>query len=191
MTPARFRLYRLYTPAIKLLRPSTLQNFPLYRYSLAFGLILGGMLGPIAGSSGPAWGHGAKIDYRIQPHVSLVARYDTGEPLASATVTIYSPANPTEPWQTLTTDDQGQVQFTPDPTLTGEWAVKVREAGHGGLITLNLDGSTLNLANANANLMSLPTSAQAAALSPVQQGIIAASVIWGFVGTSLYFTRKS
>lgn len=143
-----------------------------------------GVLGGLGlGSIAPAFGHGAVIDYTIQPQVNLVARYDSGEPMTAANVTIYSPANPTEPWQTLTTDDQGRIQFSPDPSQPGEWAVKVREAGHGGLVTLNIGDSDSNLAFASSS----PSSD----LNPLQQGVVVASVIWGCVGTSLYFARKS
>ncbi|MGA1284095.1 MAG: hypothetical protein ACO34J_08545, partial [Prochlorothrix sp.] len=160
------------------------------------GLLWGMVLGPIE----PAFGHGARIDYTIQPQINLVARYDSGEPMATAEVTIYSPANPTEPWQTLTTDPEGQFNFTPDPSQPGEWAVKVRSAGHGSVITLNLGSSAGNTADSgpsgSAGADSPLVFASSAPLSSprlsfIQQSVLVGSVIWGFVGTGFYFARKS
>jgi len=158
------------------------------------GLLWTILLGPIE----PALGHGARIDYTIQPQVNLVARYDSGEPMAAANVTIYSPANPAEPWQTLTTDAEGRVQFSPDASQAGEWAVKVRAAGHGSLMTFKIGdsahsgefASTQGETQPEAQLI-LASSASAPELSPMQRIVVAASVIWGFVGTGFYFMRKS
>ena len=113
--------------------------------------------------------------------------------MANAKVMVYSPAKHTEPWQQGTTDDQGQFSFTPDRTQPGNWEVMVRQAGHGVVTTIPIENpSPENSASdpgteaeAEPNSLISPSTG----LSPVQQGITIGSVIWGFIGTALFFAR--
>ncbi|WP_353258748.1 hypothetical protein [Prochlorothrix hollandica] len=151
-------------------------------------LTLGSTVGSLGLTPAPAAAHGASIDYTVESQIHLQARYDSGEPMAQAAVVIYSPQNPTEPWQTLTTDDQGQIQFTPDPSQPGEWAVKVRQAGHGNLITIVVGDGGGKEGEPTVALAQTPATGS---LSPSQKVIILGSMVWGFVGTGLFFMRKS
>lgn len=54
---------------------------------LALGLLL----------SPPAWGHGVEASWRAVPTFEIQARYDSGEPMRFARVTVFAPTNPTLP----------------------------------------------------------------------------------------------
>ncbi|MEM1426534.1 MAG: hypothetical protein AAGF75_08295 [Cyanobacteria bacterium P01_H01_bin.130] len=91
----------------------------------------------------PALAHGAHVTYQViqtssGPTVRVLAAYDTDEPMAAAQVSIYHPETPQTPWMTGITDPGGQFEFSPDSSNkgVGEWAIKVRQAGHGALVTL-------------------------------------------------------
>jgi nickel transport protein len=149
------------------------------RLKLALVLALG------AGSWGlPVLAHGVVLEHRQVGSVEVLAQYDTGEPMANAQVIVYAPDEPNEAWQQGTTDDQ----------------VMVRQAGHGGIITVPVspemadgapppasEGATTDSETAG----SVPNSviSPGTNLSPVQRGITIGSVIWGFIGTALFFAR--
>ena len=91
----------------------------------------------------PAFAHGAHVTYQVVqtaagPTVRVSAAYDTDEAMAAAQVSVYHPETPQTPWMTGITDPEGQFEFSPDASSkgVGEWAIKVRQAGHGALVTL-------------------------------------------------------
>ncbi|MFQ4140455.1 carboxypeptidase-like regulatory domain-containing protein [Nodosilinea sp. PGN35] len=155
----------------------------------------------------PVLAHGVVLEHRQVGSVEVVAQYETGEPMANAQVVVYAPDNPTEAWQQGTTDDQGRFSFVPDETLPGSWEVMVRQAGHGGVMTIPVSAAMADGAppgepdeasdsparaegtelepNSGPNSVISPRTS----LSPVQRGITIGSVIWGFVGTALFFAR--
>jgi nickel transport protein len=150
----------------------------------------------------PGFSHGVSIQYQILNSVEIQARYDSGEPLKEAQVVIYAPENPTEPWITGTTDTEGYFVFTPDLALPGTWEVAVRQAGHGEIVSIPVmaDGLTANSAIGTGNEASADSSTPASKaldtpdlfpreLSPVQRWLMIGAVIWGFVGTALFFSR--
>jgi nickel transport protein len=132
--------------------------------------------------------HGANIEYQKISAVEIEARYDSGTPMAEAQVSVYTPDDPAKPWKTGLTDSRGRFVFIPDPAKSGLWEVKVRQAGHGDLIAIPVappgeaPGDTPSGTDAIApdspfGSNSLPT------------WVAAAAVIWGFVGTALFFSR--
>lgn len=147
-------------------------------------LLIAGLMGAV-GPAAPALAHGAHITYRPATAIEIEAVYDSGEPMQAAQVQVYSPENPSEPWLQGTTDDQGKFVFTPDPALVGNWEVMVRQAGHGDVATIPVGGGD----EAEAAETEVATAAAPTELSPVQKGITMGSVIWGFVGTALFFSR--
>ena len=131
--------------------------------------------------AGPAAAHGAFVEARNVAAVAVDARYDTGEVMAGAQVSVFAPDNPAEPWLTGVTDADGRFVFAPDSARHGQWAIQVRQAGHGamGYVTLSADeGATITV-----------TPASAAGLSWAQRLLMAACVIWGCIGTALYARR--
>ncbi|PZV04654.1 MAG: hypothetical protein DCF32_11995 [Leptolyngbya sp.] len=141
----------------------------------------------------PAIAHGVTVEHRQVSSVEISAQFETGEPLANAQVVVYTPDNPAEPWQQGTTDDQGQFSFTPDATQPGRWEVVVRQAGHGVVTTVPVadPDSASSASDPGTEAESEPNSliSPSTGLSPVQQGITIGSVIWGFIGTALFFAR--
>jgi nickel transport protein len=152
---------------------------------------------------GAGWGlpllaHGVELEHRQVSSVEIVARFDSGEPMAQAQVLVYAAGNPSEVWQQGTTDDQGRFSFVPDATLPGNWEVMVRQAGHGAIATIPVGAASAAPANGSEPDMtpgvevgSAPNSliSPSTTLSPVQRGITIGSVIWGLIGTGLFFAR--
>lgn len=141
----------------------------------------------------PVLAHGVVLGYEPVSGVEIQARYDTGEPMAEAQVAIYAPDNPTEPWMQGTTDKQGNFIFTPDASQPGNWEVMIRQAGHGGMVTVPVEGpnadDSADPENGDATVAVAPATDSSENLSSVQQGIAIGAVIWGFVGTALFFSR--
>jgi len=67
----------------------------------------------------------------INGGTGVEARYDSGDPISHADVTVYSPENSDEPFQIGVTDRNGRFFFFPD--ADGKWKVIVNDGtGHGG-----------------------------------------------------------
>ena len=123
-----------------------------------------------------AWAHGAHIEYTITMAVEIVAAYDTGSPMAGGQVTVYAPDDPATPWLEGVCDEDGRFVFTPDPTKPGTWDVQVRQAGHGDMVHIPI-GEDVAMTGGGG-------------YSTFQIVLMSACVIWGFVGTALFFSRN-
>ncbi|MEM8861168.1 MAG: carboxypeptidase-like regulatory domain-containing protein [Chloroflexota bacterium] len=119
--------------------------------------------------------HGTAVTYSLVSTVRVNAEFDTGEPMSEAQVTVYAPNDPQTPWLKGVADADGNFSFDPDPEIIGDYSVQVRLAGHGEFITVPVGGGTAS-----------STGGQTTA----QQLIMAAAVIWGFIGTALYFSAR-
>jgi len=130
--------------------------------------------------AGPAIAHGAFVDVMALDAIGIDARYDTGEPMAQAQVSVFAPDDPAQPWLVGQTDAAGRFVFAPDDRA-GRWAVQVRQAGHGamGYVTVGADGTYNVVMNAAGT-----------GLSWAQKLLMVACVLWGAVGTALYFRRN-
>ncbi len=126
---------------------------------------------------GAALGHAAIVEAEAIQAVRVEGRFESGEPMAGAQVTVYAPANPAMPWMLGHTDADGVFLFVPDDQ-PGRWAVQLRQAGHGGIAYLERTAAAAVLSTAPATTP-----------SPVQKTVMAACVIWGCIGTALYFRR--
>ncbi len=120
--------------------------------------------------------HGVVIDYNVNVGVEIIAAFDSGEIMDQAQVSIFAPNDLANPWLVGTTDDQGRFFFTPDPKIAGTWDVQVRKAGHGEIIHIPIEGGTV-LTNSSG-------------FTGMQIFIMSASVIWGLIGTALYFSGR-
>ncbi len=164
------------------------------RLKLALALALGAV-----GWALPVLGHGVGMEHRRVSSVEVQARFETGEPMAQAQVLVYAPDDPAEIWQQGTTDDQGRFSFVPDESVPGTWEVVVRQAGHGAIATIPVsDGAGAGAETNNGTGEPAPATTEPSAssvispnttLSPVQRSITIGSVIWGFIGTALFFAR--
>ncbi|MEM1311305.1 MAG: carboxypeptidase-like regulatory domain-containing protein [Cyanobacteria bacterium P01_C01_bin.70] len=130
-------------------------------------------LSPVA-----AIAHGAHVQARIATAVQIQAAYDSGEPMAAATVQVFAPDDPQTPVFSGQTDETGQYAFV--PTAPGNWEVSVRQAGHGDIVVIPVE--------ADGTITS--TFVNDPGLTLLQRVVIAGAVTWGCVGTALYFGRR-
>lgn len=126
--------------------------------------------------SSPVYAHGAKIEYTVGMTVEIFAAYDSGEPMAGAQVIVYAPDDPSTPWLTDLCDDEGRFSFVPDTDKTGTWDIQVRQAGHGDIVHIPI-GVAAAGAGGEGN-------------TPLQIVLMAICVVWGSIGTALYFSRR-
>jgi nickel transport protein len=159
--------------------------FPQLAFILRFSLVLDSyillILPLVWGGLAPQLvrAHGAKITYAQSSALTIQAKYDDGKPIAEAAVVIYAPRNPDTPWLKGKTDREGKFTFTPDNSQEGTWQVKVRQVGHGDTINIPV-GKSIVAAQISTN----------SDYTPLQKLLMTAAVIWGFIGTALFFSRK-
>ena len=156
----------------------------------------------LANLSAPVHAHGVNITYQETRAIALEARYEGGQPMSGAQVAVFSPADPKTPWLRGTADESGRFIFSPDPAQPGNWEVQVRQAGHGEILVIPVGGEgTTSAAGAtdaaesaapatSASATGSPISRSGGGLTPLQRFTMAASVIWGCVGTALFFSRR-
>jgi len=162
--------------------------------------------------TGRALAHGVTIVSQTTPGIEIQAQYDSGVPMAQARVAIYAPDAPNTPWLRGRTDDQGRFRFAPDPAQPGNWEVNVRQAGHGSSLTIALpppgeipnpedipgagnevlqESRKIPEEQNQAPIQQHPlTPAQSIRYNSLQRLILIAAVLWGFVGTTLFFVRR-
>ncbi|MFP4007616.1 MAG: carboxypeptidase-like regulatory domain-containing protein [Spirulinaceae cyanobacterium] len=145
----------------------------------------------VLGLSPKALAHGANISYQQTQAIEIQAQYDGGTPMDNAQVTVYAPDDPATPWLKGTTDEEGKFTFSPDPTLTGNWDIKVRQAGHGDLVSIPFEGNTSSDGGEN-NTVQIATASTPmnSGYTPLQKAVMAAVGVWGCVGTALFFARR-
>jgi nickel transport protein len=129
----------------------------------------------------PLHAHGALIDYTVARSIVVHARYDNGQPMSEAQITVFAPDNPAKAWLTGITDQEGLFSFVPDPSIPGTWAVQARQAGHGAMVHITIDAS----GDAQQAMRD-----QGPGATGLQRGLMAAAIVWGFIGTALFFSRR-
>ncbi|MEO0684206.1 MAG: carboxypeptidase-like regulatory domain-containing protein [Cyanobacteria bacterium J06649_11] len=152
--------------------------------------------------------HGTKINFQNTEAIVINAAYDTGKPMKKAQISVYAPDNPSQPWLTGTTDSEGRFLFQPDSAKSGNWEVKVRHLGHGGVIRVPVTSTAQPVETQQTQPTASPNSStpeqvvrvpesdihaervSAIEYTPVQRGLMIASVIWGCVGTALFFLNR-
>lgn len=129
-------------------------------------------------SSSVVFAHGTQYEI-IQPkEISVKSSFGTGVPMANCDVLIFYPSSTKIDMKTRTNND-GIFSFIPDKA--GIWSIQVRDkSGHGMRINLEIDEQfKLKSDNSTNN-----------GISYIQKIIMAICVIWGFVGTALFFKRR-
>jgi len=122
-----------------------------------------------------AFAHGVIITHEIKETVAITACYDSGEPMSGAQVSIFTPDHQASPWITGVCDQEGRYQFNLDRSYPGTWDIQVRKAGHGEMIHIDV-GEAITAANKG--------------VSWTQKILMAGCVVWGLIGTALYFRRR-
>ncbi|MGF1499005.1 MAG: carboxypeptidase regulatory-like domain-containing protein [Elainellaceae cyanobacterium] len=139
------------------------------------------------GQPAEAWAHQVETDFSfdlISAQLEFVSTFSTGEPMASADVTVYAPGNREEPWFEGKTDEAGRFAFLPDASQTGEWRIEFRQEGHADIWTvpvgeagIQFDEITDGL-NVDRHYAAFPSASLAAGLAG------------GAIGGSLLFARR-
>lgn len=126
-------------------------------------------------SPSKAYAHGTYIEYSSNTSIEITAKYDTGEPMAGAQVTVYTPDDPATPWSTGVCDEEGRFSFVPDQD--GTWGVRVRLSGHGDFVHIPVGEG-------------MATSDEGGGYSVLQVVLMSVCVVWGLIGTALYISRR-
>ncbi|MCC5973316.1 MAG: carboxypeptidase regulatory-like domain-containing protein [Rubellimicrobium sp.] len=125
--------------------------------------------------------HAALVTAEPVEALRITARYDTGEPMAGAQVTIYAPDDPATAWARGETDAGGRFDLVLPTEPEGAWAVQVRQAGHGAMIHVARGSAEGEAA--------LVVTAGTAVPHLLQRAVMVALVLWGALGTALFFRR--
>ncbi len=123
--------------------------------------------------AGIVYTHGINYSLTQKSKLSITFTYEGGEPMKNATVLFFAPGNYNKYAFKKTTDNSGRVEFSPEKK--GEWIIMAKQAG-GHVKRVNLKVSENMLLRSSKG-----------SLSFLQKIIIAFCVLWGFVGTALYF----
>ncbi|BAQ60294.1 hypothetical protein GM3708_700 [Geminocystis sp. NIES-3708] len=145
--------------------------------------------------------HGSVINYQSKEVIEIDAKFDNGKPMANAQVVIYSPTNPTQSWLTGITDDKGKFIFTPDFSQEGDWTIKIRSAGHGNVVNIpikstptqktdEINSSSSSVSQENHKIIQSQSPNITSSPTMMQKLMMAATGVWGFVGTAFFFSRK-
>jgi nickel transport protein len=174
-------------------RPNTPTAVEAVLWAFASGLFAWTLGNPLA-----AIAHGVQLTHQTLEAVEVQALFDNGNPMSNAQVTIYAPNDPETPWQQGTADKNGRFLFAPDPSLAGNWAVRVRQAGHGAILNVAIapepppeaavdtpDATGVPEVAPSSRTLSSPSPS----VNPLPTGLAIASGVWGFVGTALFFSR--
>lgn len=126
----------------------------------------------------PVSGHGARVIWEMKGDSVLIsAAFDDGQPMDRAQVTVFSGAAPSMPYFVGMTDDNGEFTFLPDKDESLNWDVQVRKAGHGDILHLSFaeDSSTGN---------------EPGRFTTFQIVLMSVCVVWGLIGSALFFTSR-
>lgn len=126
----------------------------------------------------PLYSHGTKYEIIKSGEIGIRAMYDTDEVMAGATVLVFPPGSASSSYAKKT-DSSGLFYFTPD--IPGTWTFQVRDtSGHGMRINLQIDES-----------LALKSESQSGSgFNSLQKFVMALSIVWGAIGTALYFKGR-
>ncbi len=135
--------------------------------------------------------HGANIKHQQTPAIVIKAAFDDGTPMANAQAIVYSPDDPANPWLKGTTDSEGKFTFVPESQVSGNWDVKVRQAGHGDIASISLEQeNSTSDTNSNTKENKAGIRANLEEIMPLQKLLMISTTVWGFIGTALFFARN-
>lgn len=143
----------------------------------------------VLGCTVPAFAHGVSIQYQKTEALEIQATYEGGVPMAGAQVSVYAPGEPSTPWVAGETDEQGHFVFVPDGAQTGNWEVRVRQSGHGKIVSISTQPD-LPATTDSESTSAAWSSAPSQNYTPLQKTVMAAAGVWGCVGTALFFSRR-
>ncbi len=130
-------------------------------------------------SASKVFAHGSKYEL-IKTGIGIKALYHDDSPMSDSDVEVFSPVDNQKKDSTGNTDEYGRFYFFPDKT--GKWRIKVSDGmGHAVEALLDVkEGMVLEDKPGNSH----------GGFSTEQLIIMVLCVVWGFIGTGLYFKRK-
>ena len=123
--------------------------------------------------------HGTDIHLNVVDNnqIEVNAVFDTGEPMSEAQIIVYAADDPERAWHTGTADSNGTYLFPVDTTISGDWAMTIRTAGHGELLHFNVN---------NRGVISIGLNAG----RPGWQTAVSALLVVGLLGGVAYFFNQ-
>jgi nickel transport protein len=129
--------------------------------------------------SPPVFAHGTEYEILSDGVTGIRAAFESGEAMADARVLVFAPGE-TKVTCEKKTDRNGIVCFAPD--RAGLWILQVRDSsGHGMRVNLEVNEDML---------LAEQTDSGGYRLTSPQKTIMALCVVWGFVGTALFFRKN-
>lgn len=119
--------------------------------------------------------HGLLYDLKMGKTLIIKVGYDGGEPMSYSEIKIYSPDGDKLEYQNGFTDANGNFAFIPN--RAGKWKIVISD-GMGHVFSKDL------MVNEGIKIEAITQG-----LGPWQKLIIAISIVWGLIGTALYFKR--
>ncbi|NJK33572.1 MAG: hypothetical protein HC919_00715 [Oscillatoriales cyanobacterium SM2_2_1] len=147
--------------------------------------------------SGVVSAHAVQLQHRTTRAIAITARHGD-EPLSGGQIVIFSPQNKSTPWQRGILNAKGNYVFVPDWEMSGTWEIRVAQGGHGGVLTIPISDAPAAPPTPAIPEVGLPVPPVApppeviqppADFSPIQRTVMIGSVVWGLVGTALFFAR--
>lgn len=120
--------------------------------------------------------HGINAEILSGNVIAVKFSYDGGAAMKNAAVKIFAPDNYEHPSISAATNEQGMVYFV--PTKKGEWILMAKDdGGHIKRVNIPVDESKIAQSSSHD-------------LTYLQKIIIAICVVWGFIGTALFFKSR-
>ncbi len=127
--------------------------------------------------TGTVFPHETHHSVRMGKAVIIAAEHEHDDPMSFAAYKIYAPGGGTTEFQNGRTDSNGRLAFVPN--VPGEWRVKIGDGmGHGADVAVKVTPE-----------MTIQETVQGG-LHVWQKILMAASVVWGALGTALYFRKR-
>jgi nickel transport protein len=129
-----------------------------------------------------AGAHGLLTDVTLKaPSVVIKTLFSEAQPVADATVTIFSPSAPEVAWQTGRTDRTGSFAFLPD--VAGDWIFFVDDQkGHAKKLTITVPADFIYTAELPAGTAAKKPEEMVSQGERVYQTITGLALIFGITG---------
>ncbi len=136
----------------------------------------------IMASSGRLYAHGLFHEIRQDGAVTVRLKYHDGGPARNVAVKVFAPGNDKAEYQSGKTDRNGTFSFLAD--AAGEWKIRVNYGVGNGITIKAPIGDTMLRARPDEG------HGHGRAIPWWQQLLMAASIVWGFMGFFFFFQNR-
>jgi len=127
----------------------------------------------------PLFAHGTKFTMSVDGY-NIHAMFEDGTPIKNGKVLIFKPGE-VKPYKKIKTDENGFFNFIVKGKQKGLWIMQILDdTGHGLRINLPIDSNGFLSGSKKIEM----------GTSYIQKILMALAIVWGFVGTALYFKRR-